>query len=89
MLALTSSGLCNAARISRLRVWKYAVQSVASFLSVHGMCQIAAPGSVTVGNPCPPARREYSESSCLMNSGSGRPVRSMTSRGNRHIHQPL
>ena len=35
------------------------------------------------------ARRPYSASSHLMNSGSGRPTSSATARGIRHIHQPL
>ena len=48
---------CMAATTNRLRRWKYACQSMASSLSLHAMCQIAAPGSVTVGYPCSPARR--------------------------------
>ena len=40
---------CMAATTNRLRRWKYACQSMASSLSLHAMCQIAAPGSVTVG----------------------------------------
>ena len=36
-----------------------------------------------------PARRPYSQSSHLMNSGNGRPRRSATPRGIRHIHQAL
>ena len=42
-------GMCSAATTSRLRRWKYACQSMASSLSLHAMCQIAAPGIVTVG----------------------------------------
>ena len=42
-------GMCSDATTSRLRRWKYACQSMASSLSVHAMCQIAAPGMVTVG----------------------------------------
>src|SRR5699024_5206804 len=55
----------------------------------QAMCQIAAPGQVTVGNPLAAARKEYSVSSHLINSGSGCPLVSATTRGNRHIHQPL
>ena len=60
-----------------------------SSLSVHGMCQIAQPGRVTVGKPHSPARKPYSASSHLMNNGNGSPVFSSTSRGRRHIHQAL
>ena len=45
---LTLPSQCMAATTSRLRRWKYACQSMASSLSLHAMCQIAAPGSVTV-----------------------------------------
>ena len=83
------SGLCRAATTSWLRAWKYACQSVESSLSVQDRCQIAAPGRVTVRYPAAPARKPYSASSHLMNSGSGSPISSATSRGIRHIHQAL
>ncbi len=43
------SGMCSAATTRRFRRWKYACQSMASSLSLHAMCQIAMPGTVTVG----------------------------------------
>ncbi len=75
--------------MNRLRWWKYACQSSASFLSVHGTCHTAAPGKVTVGNPASLARRPYSESSHLMKTGSERPIWASTSDGIRHMNQPL
>ena len=70
-------------------MWKYACQSIASSLSAQAMCQMATPGHVTVGKPASFARSAYSLSSHLINSGSGRPIFSATTRGNRFIHQPL
>ena len=82
-------GMWSAATTRRLRRWKYACQSMASSLSLHAMCQIAAPGNVTVGYPASFARKPYSQSSHLMNSGSGCLSSSATWRGIMHIHQPL
>lgn len=45
---LTGPSQCSAATTRRLRRWKYACQSMASSLSLQAMCQIAAPGRVTV-----------------------------------------
>src|SRR5699024_7974929 len=89
VMPLVSPSWYNAETMRRLRRWKYACQSMASSLSAQAMCQMAAPGQVTVGKPLAAARREYSVSSHLMNSGSGWPLVSATMRGNRHIHHPL
>ena len=48
------------------------------------MCQIAAPGSVTVGTPAAAARRPNSASSHLMNRGSDAPTRRTTERHEAH-----
>ena len=53
---VTLPSQCSAETTKRLRRWKYACQSIASSLSLHAMCQIAAPGRVTVPYPCSAAR---------------------------------
>ena len=89
MMPVTGPSCRRAATMRRLRRWKYACQSIASSLSDHAMCQIAMPGHEAVGKPASPARRPYSPSSHLMNSGRGWPIVSATTRGIMHIHQPL
>ena len=73
--------------MKRLRWWKKACQSRASFLSVHGTCQTAAPGKLTVGYPACLARRPYSESSHLMKKGRLRPI-SRTTLERDQAHEP-
>ena len=80
---------CSIATTIRFRAWKNACHSTESSFVRNATCQTAAPGRLTVGTPASAARRLYSASSHLRNSGSTNPSRRTTSSGNWHIHQPL
>ena len=88
-LCFAALGKCSKAQIQRLRCVKYSSQPRAGSLSCQPMCHTATPGRLIVGTPCSLARKPYSISSNLMNTGKPSPIVRMVSVGIRQNHHPL